>query len=146
MRLLVFWGSKEEADFQTPKEVKWEDGSPATLEDYYRNQLATQSAHPTEKGLATVLCPDVVAITRFDVAKGHWVLYTDRGSMDLDETDRVSICNKMLTAGCDAAIVYAARKTKRIVTQANRKNLTPAQLAEWNDAVDEYRSMKGPAQ
>ena len=57
-----------------------------------------------------------------------------------------SICNKMLTAGCDAAIVYAARKTKRIVTQANRKNLTPAQLAEWNDAVDEYRSMKGPAQ
>jgi homoaconitase/3-isopropylmalate dehydratase large subunit len=87
-----------------------------------------------------------VAITRFDVAKGHWVLYTDRGSMDLDETDRVSICNKMLTAGCDAAIVYAARKTKRIVTQANRKNLTPAQLAEWNDAVDEYRSMKGPAQ
>jgi hypothetical protein len=87
MRLLVFWGSKEEADFQTPKEVKWEDGSPVTLEDYYRNQLATQSAHPTEKGLATVLCPDVVAITRFDVAKGHWVLYTDRGSMDLDETD-----------------------------------------------------------
>ena len=57
-----------------------------------------------------------------------------------------SICNKMLTAGCDAAIVYAARKTKRIVTQANRKNLTPAQLAEWNDAVDEYRSMKGPVQ
>src|ERR1039457_2623466 len=69
------------------EEPKWEDGSPATLEDYYRNQLATQSAHPTEKGLATVLCPDVVAITRFDVAKGHWVLYTDRGSMDLDETD-----------------------------------------------------------
>jgi hypothetical protein len=83
MRLLVFWGSKEEADFQTPKEVKWEDGSPATLEDYYRNQLATQSAHPTERGLATVLCPDLVV----EVAKGHWVLYTDRGSMDLDETD-----------------------------------------------------------
>ena len=57
-----------------------------------------------------------------------------------------SICNKMLAVGCDPAIVYAARKTKRIVTQANRKNLTPAQLAEWNDAVDEYRSMKGPAQ
>src|ERR1035441_7497210 len=49
MRLLVFWGSKGEADFQTPKEVKWEDGSPATLEDYYTNQLATQSVHPTEK-------------------------------------------------------------------------------------------------
>src|ERR1017187_5755068 len=57
-----------------------------------------------------------------------------------------SICNKMLTVGCDPAIVYAARKTQRIVTKANRKNLTPAQLAEWKDAVDEYRSMKGPAQ
>ena len=87
MRLLVYWGNTEEADFQTPKEVKWEDVSPATVEDYYKNQLATQSVHPTEKGLATVLCPDVVATTRFDAAKGHWVLYTDRGAMDLDETD-----------------------------------------------------------
>jgi hypothetical protein len=87
MRLLVFWGAEEEADFQTPKEVKWEDGSPATLEDYYRNQLATQSAHPTEKGVVTVLCPDVVAMTRFDVTRGHWVLSTGRGSMDLEISD-----------------------------------------------------------
>lgn len=87
MRLLVYWGREEEADFQTPKEVKWEDGSPATFEDYYKNQLATQSVHPTEKGLVTVLCPDVVACTRFDVAKGRWVLHTERGHMDLDISD-----------------------------------------------------------
>ena len=87
MRLLVFWGSKEEADFQTPKEVKWEDGSPATLEDYYRNQLATQSAHPTEKGLVTVLDPDLVAVTRFDCSLGHWVLYSEKDVVDLDITD-----------------------------------------------------------
>lgn len=57
-----------------------------------------------------------------------------------------SMCNMMLAAGCDPAIVYAARKTERIVTRANRKNLTPAELTEWNNAVDEYRSMKGPIQ
>jgi hypothetical protein len=55
-----------------------------------------------------------------------------------------SICNKMLTVGCDPAIVYAARKTQRIVSQANRKNLTPAELAEWNDAIEEYQSCEGP--
>jgi len=87
MRLLVYWGSKEEADFQTPREVKWEDGSPATFEDYYRNQLATQSVHPTEKGLATVLCPEIVATARFDETKGHWVLHCDGGTMNLDISD-----------------------------------------------------------
>ena len=49
---------EEAADFQTPAEVKWEDGSIATLEDYAKHQLCTQSVHPTEHGLVTV--------TRFD--------------------------------------------------------------------------------
>jgi hypothetical protein len=86
-RLLLYWGPEETADFQTPAEVKWEDGSPATIEDYRKHQLCTQSVQPSEKGLVTVICPDIVAVTRYDSAKGHWVLYTDRGTMDLDETD-----------------------------------------------------------
>jgi hypothetical protein len=52
----------------------------------------------------------------------------------------------MLTVGCDPAIVYAARKTQRIVTKANRKNLTAVELAEWNNAIDEYYLMRGLAQ
>jgi|ERR1017187_648730 hypothetical protein len=69
------------------EEPKWEDGSPATLEDYYKNQFATQSAHPSEKGLVTVLEPDLVAVTRFDFSLGHWVLYSEKDVVDLDITD-----------------------------------------------------------
>ena len=69
------------------EEPKWEDGSPATLEDYYKNQFATQSAHPSEKGLVTVLEPDLVAVTRFDFNLGHWVLYSEKDVVDLDITD-----------------------------------------------------------
>ena len=87
MRLLAYWGPEKTADFQIPVEVKWEDGSPATLEDYKKHHLCTQSVQPTERGLVTVLCPDIVAVTSYDSAKGHWVLYADGGHMDLDETD-----------------------------------------------------------
>jgi hypothetical protein len=74
MKLLVYWGFDDAADLQIPKEVKWEDGTPATLEDYYRNESATQTDKQTEDGLVTVLFPDVIAVTRYDTARGCWIL------------------------------------------------------------------------
>jgi hypothetical protein len=56
------------------------------------------------------------------------------------------ICDTMFSEGVDPAIVYASRKTERIVTTENLQNLTPAELAEWSDAIDEYRSQQGPVQ
>lgn len=52
----------------------------------------------------------------------------------------------ILLAGIDPAFAYAFRKTGRLLTEENIKFLTPADLAEWNDAIDEYHSLNGPAQ
>jgi hypothetical protein len=52
----------------------------------------------------------------------------------------------ILLAGIDPAFAYAFRKTGRLLTEENMKFLTPAELAEWNKAIDEHHSMNGPAQ
>ena len=88
MKLLVYWGTDDQADLQVPNEVKWEDGTAATLVDYYKNQSATQTSFCTEKGLVTVISPDVIATAKYDVAKSRWVLDAPGGGpFDLDETD-----------------------------------------------------------
>lgn len=40
--------------------------------------------------------------------------------------------------GVPAQLIYAMKKTGRIVTEENKKFLTPAELEEWNDAIAEY--------
>lgn len=44
----------------------------------------------------------------------------------------------MKAASCPPSIAYAYRKTGRLVTTANKGILTPGELKEWNEAVDEY--------
>ena len=52
----------------------------------------------------------------------------------------------ILLAGIDPAFAYAFRKTGRTLTEENVGSLTPTELAEWNEAIDEYHSINGPAQ
>ena len=46
----------------------------------------------------------------------------------------------MKKAGLDPALVYAFEKTGLIVTEANQDLLSDADLAEWEAAIQEYRS------
>jgi ribose 5-phosphate isomerase len=43
--------------------------------------------------------------------------------------------------GMDPALVYAMRKTGRMVTEQNMQYLDPEELREWEDAVEEYHSL-----
>lgn len=90
MRLIVYWGPDERANFQIPEEVKWEDGTPATLDDYARHQLDTQCTDRNNRGSVTVIFPDVVATTHYDTAIGHWICQDPKLTVPpivLDETD-----------------------------------------------------------
>ena len=40
--------------------------------------------------------------------------------------------------GVSPQLIYAKKKTGRIVTENNKQFLTPAELKEWNDAIEEY--------
>lgn len=44
----------------------------------------------------------------------------------------------LLRANVRPEIVYACRKTGRLVTESNQHLLTRAELKEWNDAVEEF--------
>lgn len=88
MRLRVYWGSDDEDDCQIPRELRWEDGTPAELEDYKRLQHATQSSFETEDGLMTVIDPDVFAVARYDASRRRWFLEAPEGApFYLRETD-----------------------------------------------------------
>ena len=45
----------------------------------------------------------------------------------------------MTDVGISQAMIFAFRRTGRIVTETNKHLLTAEELREWNDAVDEYR-------
>ena len=48
------------------------------------------------------------------------------------------VLEAMSQAGIDPAFIYAFKRTGRIVTEGNKHLLTPEELREWNDAIDEY--------
>ncbi len=54
-----------------------------------------------------------------------------------DEYERATV-EAMSTAGIDPALVYAYKRTGRIVTEKNKRLLSERELDEWNDAIDEY--------
>ena len=52
----------------------------------------------------------------------------------------------ILNSGIDPAIAYAFRKTGFLLTEENIKYMTPAELAESDAAIEEYRFIEGPVQ
>lgn len=64
--------------------------------------------------------------------------FVSESQMDLIQS---RISEMMAAAGLDPAFIYAARKTGRIVTEYNMQFLSPADLEEWNQAVEEYERL-----
>jgi hypothetical protein len=46
-------------------------------------------------------------------------------------------------AGIRPEIIYAMKKTGRMVTEANRRLLADEDLQEWQDAINEYFAVVG---
>jgi hypothetical protein len=54
------------------------------------------------------------------------------------------LLDRAQAAGINPAIIYAARKTRRMVTEENMKYLSKEELNEWQAAVDEYNETIKP--
>jgi hypothetical protein len=78
-KLIVYWGTEDEADLQIPKKFQWEDSSAATIDDYRRVQHCTQTSFNTENGMVTVISPDEVATAKYDVFRNRWFLEAPGG-------------------------------------------------------------------
>ena len=55
-----------------------------------------------------------------------------------EEKIRETLINALVAAGARPEIVYACRKTGRLVTESNQHLLTRAELQAWTDAAEEY--------
>jgi len=55
-----------------------------------------------------------------------------------DEKYERTMIEAMAEVGISQAMIFAFKRTCRIVTERNKHLLTPEELREWNDAVDEY--------
>jgi len=55
-----------------------------------------------------------------------------------DEKYEGMMIEAMVEVGISQAMIFAFRRTGRIVTERNKHLLTAEELREWNDAVDEY--------
>jgi hypothetical protein len=62
-----------------------------------------------------------------------------------ESTLEEEIVSAMEAAGIHPALIYAAKKTGRIVTESNKPHLTWAERKEWDDAIAEYHKLNpGP--
>jgi integrase len=59
-----------------------------------------------------------------------------------DKYERMMI-EAMAEVGISQAMIFAFKRTGRIVTERNKHLLTPEELREWNDAVGEYHRRLG---
>jgi len=55
-----------------------------------------------------------------------------------DEKYERMMIEAMAEVGISQAMIFAFKRTGRIVTERNKHLLTAEELREWNDAVDEY--------
>jgi len=60
-----------------------------------------------------------------------------------DEKYERMMIEAMAEVGISQATIFAFKRTGRIVTEMNKHLLTPEELREWNDAVDEYHRRVG---
>ena len=52
------------------------------------------------------------------------------------------IAQTMQSAGIPGQIIYAYKKTGLIVTETNQHMISESDLAEWNQAIDEYKRQR----
>ena|SRR5919198_5675902 len=62
----------------------------------------------------------------------------------IDEEYERAVVAGMPQAGLDPAVIYAFKRTGRMVTNSNQHLLSKKRLRQWNDAIDEYHRTVGP--
>lgn len=75
MKLIARWKPELEPAYNEPSSVVWEDGTPATLNDYRTHELDTHSLHSSEDGgMECHMFPEIVAEVAFDTNVQDWVM------------------------------------------------------------------------
>jgi hypothetical protein len=75
MNLIARWTSRQDSNFNEPHSVEWEDGTPATVEDYRNHSLDTYKLVSNRTGeIEQHIFPAVVGEVVFAPDVHDWVL------------------------------------------------------------------------
>jgi hypothetical protein len=75
MRLIATWTKDQDVGTELPSSLKWNNGTPATLDDYERHQLDTHSLHASDDGgMESHMFPEIVAEVTFHRDVQDWVV------------------------------------------------------------------------
>jgi hypothetical protein len=75
MKLIAKWKPELEPAYDEPSSVVWEDGTPATLNDYRTHELDSHSLHASDDGgMERHMFPEIVADVVFDSNVRDWVM------------------------------------------------------------------------
>lgn len=67
--------------------------------------------------------------------------YTDKPTQIDSQEFEKQLINFLEEENTPQDVIYAVKKTGRIVTPENRKHLNPSELAEWDEAIQEYKKI-----
>ena len=75
MKLIAKWKREEEPAHNEPSTLVWEDGAPATMDDYRAHFLDTHSLREGDDGgMECLMFPEVVAEVVYDRFANDWVV------------------------------------------------------------------------
>lgn len=75
MRLIATWTSDQNPATEMPRSLKWDNGTPATMDDYRAHSLDTHSLHASgDGGMECHMFPDLVAEVVYDWFANDWVV------------------------------------------------------------------------
>jgi len=75
MALIAKWATHEGATLEPPHLVQWEDGTPATQDDYRKHLADTHTwIIKSPSGIERRIFPDIIADVRYDAVGGTWAI------------------------------------------------------------------------
>lgn len=121
MILIASWTKDQDLSVEEPTSVRWEDGSPATLDDYRQHMMDTHKFICESVGRVELhMFPSIVAEVSFDVFAKAWRV-SGRGVIPatLDITDPQAKDDEIIAELYTLPIVY--RATIKRTAQSRRK-------------------------
>lgn len=109
--LIAKWKPGADPAVEAPADIRWEDGRPATLEDYVDHLDDTHRLHhESDETLVCTMFPKIMAEVQFDPVISHWICEAPGHSevlVDLPPTPDVSD-DEIIAALYSSPIVYRA--------------------------------------
>lgn len=111
MTLIAEWTPSEDCSMELPRSVWWNDGRPASIDDYIEHSIDTHILRADKSGRIEMhIFPDVVADVVYDRFAGSWVVKDcGFGGWSLGIADPAAKDDQLIASLYTLPVVYRVR-------------------------------------